>query len=57
MTRTMRRLLLLRGVVTAVAAAAAIAAFVSGETLFGALLAALAITNAILIAIFVRAQS
>ena len=55
--RSMRRLLLLRGLVTIVAAAASIVAFASGETVFGALLAGLAITNVILITIFVRAQA
>lgn len=54
--QTMHRLLLLRGLVTLVAAIASVAAFASGETVFGALLAGLAITNVVLITIFVRAQ-
>jgi hypothetical protein len=54
--RNMRRLLVLRGLVTLVAAAASVAAFASGEAVFGALLAGLAITNVILITLFARAQ-
>jgi hypothetical protein len=54
--RTMRRLLLLRGLVTVVAAVASVIFFASGETLLGALLAGLVITNIVLITVFVRAQ-
>lgn len=53
----LRRLLILRGIVTIVATLAAVAAFVAGETVFGALLAGLAITNTVLIVVFVRAGS
>ena len=52
----MQRLLLVRGGLTLVAAVLAIVAFASGEELFGALMAGLAITNVILITFFVVQQ-
>jgi hypothetical protein len=51
---TLRRLLLVRGLLVVVVGVLAIVAFASGEEIFGALLAALAITNVILIVIFAR---
>ena len=49
---TLRRLLLVRGLLVVVVGVLAIVAFASGEEIFGALLAGLAVTNVILIAIF-----
>jgi hypothetical protein len=48
----LRRVLLMRGAVVVFAVGASIFAFISGEEIFGALLAALAITNIILITFF-----
>jgi hypothetical protein len=48
----LRRVLVMRGAVVVFAVGASIVAFMSGEEIFGALLAALAITNVILITFF-----
>jgi uncharacterized membrane protein HdeD (DUF308 family) len=50
--RPMTKLLVLRGVIAVVVAVLAVISFASGEEIFGALLAGLAITNVILIAVF-----
>jgi uncharacterized membrane protein len=53
---TLRRLLLARGLLVVVVSILAVVAFASDEEIFGALLAGLAITNLILITIFVARQ-
>jgi hypothetical protein len=50
---TLRKLLVFRGILAVVVAVLAVVAFASGHEIFGALLAGLAITNVILVAIFV----
>jgi hypothetical protein len=52
----MTKLLLLRGLMVVVVGVLAVVAFANGEEIFGALLAGLAITNVILIAIFTSRQ-
>ena len=54
--RPMTKLLVLRGVVAFVVAVLAVISFASGEEIFGALLAGLAITNVILITVFASRQ-
>ena len=52
--RSMRTLLILRGVIAALVTGLAVVSFVNGRVVVGVLLSALAVTNVVLIATFAR---